>query len=74
MIGLGWYKFFAALYEWRDGKKGKMSSDSQKAKAKKFEGDNFKKVYDQHIETLNKLKKKINTYHKFMVELYSKVM
>ena len=50
-----------------------MSSNSQKAKAKKFEGDNFKKVYDQHLETLMKLKKKINTYHKFMVELYSKV-
>jgi hypothetical protein len=37
------------LYEWREGKKGKMSSDSQKGEAEKFEGDNFKKVYDQHI-------------------------
>ena len=51
-----------------------MSADSQKAKAEKFEGDNFKKVYDQHVETLTKLKKKVNTYHKFMSELYSKVM
>jgi len=50
-----------------------MSSNSQKAKAEKFEGDNFKKVYDQHMETLMKLKKKINTYHKFMAELYLKV-
>ncbi|KAF8808311.1 hypothetical protein BYT27DRAFT_7241718 [Phlegmacium glaucopus] len=73
IIALGAMAFFAALYEWCEGKKGKMSSDSQKAKAKKFEGDNFKKVYDWHMETLTKLKKKINTYHKFMVELYLKV-
>jgi hypothetical protein len=50
-----------------------MSFDSQKAKAEKFEGDNFKKVYDRHVETLTKLKKKVNAYHKFMSELYSKV-
>ena len=50
-----------------------MSADSQKAKAKKFEGDNFKKVYDWHVETLMKLKNKVNAYHKFMSELYSKV-
>ena len=50
-----------------------MSADSQKAKGEKFEGDNFKKVYDWHIETLTKLKKKVNTYHKIMSELYSKV-
>ena len=50
-----------------------MSSDSQKSKAEKFEGDNFKKVYDWHIETLTKLKKKVNTYHKFMSALYLKV-
>ena len=68
-----WYKFFAALYEWHEGKKGKMSSESQKAKAEKFEGDNFKKVYNRHLETLTKLKRKINTYHKFMAELYAKV-
>ena len=68
-----WYKFFAVLYEWHEGKKGKMSSESQKAKVEKFEGDNFKKVYNRHLETLTKLKKKINTYHKFMAELYSKV-
>ena len=53
---------------------GKMSSDSQKGKAEKFEGDNFKKVYNHHMETLMKLKKKVNTYHKFMSEFYSKVM
>ena len=51
-----------------------MSSESQKAKTEKFEGDNFKKVYDRHIETLTKLKKKVNTYHKFMLALYLKVM
>jgi len=33
-----------------------MSSDSSKgAKAEKFEGDNFKKDYDRHVETLSKL-------------------
>ena len=63
-----------ALYEWCEGKKGKTSSNSQKGKAEKFEGDNFKKVYDRHLETLTKLKKKANAYHKFMSELYSKVM
>lgn len=46
---MSWYKFFTALYKWCEGKKGKMSSDSQKAKAKKFEGDNSKKVYDQYM-------------------------
>jgi hypothetical protein len=50
-----------------------MTSDSQKVKAEKFEGDNFKKVYSWHVETLMKLKKKVNSYHKFMSELYSKV-
>jgi hypothetical protein len=50
-----------------------MSADSQKARAEKFEGDNFKKVYDRHIETLTKLKRKVNAYHKFMSELYLKV-
>ena len=69
-----WYKFFAVLYEWCEGKKGKTSSNSQKGKAEKFKGDNFKRVYDHHIETLMKLKKKTNTYHKFMLELYSKVV
>jgi hypothetical protein len=48
-----------------------MSSDRQKGKAEKFEGNNCKKVYDQHIETLMK---KVNTYHKFMSELYLKVV
>ena len=51
-----------------------MNTDSQKTKAEGFEGDNFKKVYDWHVETLTKLKKKVNAYHKFMSELYSKVM
>ena len=51
-----------------------MSSDSQKGKAEKFEGDNFKKVYDHHIETLTKLRKKVNTYHKVMSELYLRVV
>jgi len=51
-----------------------MSSDSSKgAKAEKFEGDNFK-VYDRHVETLSKLKKKVNTYHQVMSTLYSKIV
>ena len=63
------------MYEWREGKKAKMSSDSSKAaKAEKFEGDNFKKVYDQHVETLLKLKNKVNTYHQIMSTLYSKIV
>ncbi|EDR06121.1 uncharacterized protein LACBIDRAFT_329281 [Laccaria bicolor S238N-H82] len=73
IVALGATAFFAALYEWREGKKGKMSADSQKAKAKKFEGDNFKKVFNRHIDNLTKLKKKVNTYHKIMSELYAKV-
>jgi len=69
------YKFFAALYEWREGKKAKMSSDSSKvARAEKFEGDNFRKVYDRHVETLSKSKMKVNAYHQVMSSLYSKVM
>jgi hypothetical protein len=69
------YKFFAALYEWREGKKAKMSLDSSKAvRAEKFEGDNFKKVYDRHVETLSKLKTKVNAYHQVMSSLYSKVV
>ena len=60
------------LWEWREGKK--MKSDGQKNKGEKFEGDNFKKVYERHIDTLNSLKKKINTYHQVMSTLYSKVM
>lgn len=63
------------MYEWREGKKAKMSSDSSKAaKAEKFEGDNFKKVYDRHVETLLKLKNKVNTYHHIMSTLYSKIV
>ena len=66
-------KFFAVLWEWRDGKKSKFSSDGQKNKGEKFEGDNFKKVFDRHMDTLGLLKKKINTYHQVMSTLYSKV-
>lgn len=52
-----------------------MSSDSSKAgKAKKFEGNNFKKVYNRHVKTLSKLKNKVNTYHQVMSTLYSKVV
>jgi hypothetical protein len=52
-----------------------MSSDSSKAaRAEKFEGDNFKKVYDRHVETLSKLKMKVNAYHQVMSSLYSKVV
>ena len=69
------FKFFAAVHEWREGKKAKMSSDGSKAaKAEKFEGDNFKKVYDRHVETLSKLKSKVNTYHQIMSTLYSKIV
>ena len=51
-----------------------MSSDSSKAeKAEKFEGDNFKEVYDWHVKTLSKLKNKVNTYHQVMSTLYSKI-
>jgi len=61
------YKFFAALYEWREGERAKMSADSSKAaRAEKFYGDNFKKVYDWHVETLTKLKMKVNAYHQVM--------
>jgi hypothetical protein len=61
------------LWEWREGKKMKSNSEGQKNKGEKFEGDNFKKVYDRHMETLGLLKKKINTYHQVMSTLYSKV-
>ncbi|KIM47377.1 hypothetical protein M413DRAFT_22059 [Hebeloma cylindrosporum] len=75
LVALGATAFFAALYEWRDGKKARMSVDSFKAaKSEKFEGDNFKKVYDRHVETLSKLKKKVNTYHHVMSTLYSKAV
>lgn len=67
-------KFFAVLWEWREGKKAKLNSEGQKSKGDKFEGDNFKKVYDRHMETLSLLKKKINTYHQVMSTLYSKVV
>ena len=50
-----------------------MSVDSSRAvRAEKFEGDNFKKVYDQHVETLTKLKMKVNAYHQVMSSLYQK--
>ena len=38
------------LWEWREGKK--MKSDGHKNKGEKFEGDNFKKVYERHIELI----------------------
>jgi hypothetical protein len=66
-------KFFAVLWEWRYGKKIKSNSEGQKNKGENFEGDNFKKVYDRHVETLTLLKNKINTYHQVMSTLYSKV-
>ena len=66
-------KFFAVLWEWREGKKMKSNSEGQKSKGEKFEGDSFKKIYDRHMETLGLLKKKINTYHRVMSTLYSKV-
>jgi hypothetical protein len=62
-------------HEWHEGKKAKMSADSSRAaRAEKFEGDNFKKVYDRHVKILTKLKMKVNAYHQVMSSLYSKVM
>ncbi|KDR72040.1 hypothetical protein GALMADRAFT_74336, partial [Galerina marginata CBS 339.88] len=69
IVALAATAFFAALYEWREGKKVK----TNRAKAEKFEGDNFKKVYDRHVETLSGLKKKVNAHHQVMSSLYSKV-
>ena len=66
-------KFFAVLWEWREGKKLKFNSEGQKGKGEKFEGDQYKKIYDRHMETLGLLKTKINTYHQVMSTLYSKV-
>jgi Domain of unknown function (DUF6532) len=66
-------KFFAVLWEWREGKRVKLNSEGQKSKGEKFEGDNFKKVYDRHMEVLVSLKTRINTYHQVMSTLYSKV-
>ena len=52
-----------------------MSTDSSKVvRAEKFKGDNFKKVYDQHVEMLSKLKMKVNAYYQVMSSLYSQVM
>ena len=52
-----------------------MSSDGSKAaKAEKSKGNNFKKVYDRQVETLSKLKSKVNTYHQIMSTLYSKIV
>ena len=51
-------KFFAVLWEWREGKKIKVNSEGQKGRGEKFEGDNFKKVYDRLMETLSAFKKK----------------
>lgn len=73
IVALGATAFFAVLWEWREGKKSKSSSDSHKTKGAKFEGDSFKKVYDRHMDTLMALKKKINSYHYVMSTLYSKV-
>ena len=67
-------KFFAVLWEWCEGKKIKSNLEGQKSRGDKFEGDNFKKVYDRHMDTLSVLKKKINTYHQVMSTLYTKVM
>ena len=66
-------KFFAVLWEWREGKKMKVNLEGQKGRGEKFEGDNFKKVYDRHMEALSLFKKKINAYHQVMSTLYSKV-
>ncbi|KAF8810447.1 hypothetical protein BYT27DRAFT_7221976 [Phlegmacium glaucopus] len=75
VVALGVTAFFAALYEWHEGKKVKMSADSSKvARAEKFEGNNFKNVYDRHVKTLSKLKMKVNAYHHVMSSLYSKVV
>ena len=58
------------IWECRTGKKAKLSSES---KGDKFEGENFKRVYDRHVETLTMLKEKVNTYHHIMSRLYLKV-
>jgi hypothetical protein len=55
-------KFFVVLWEWREGKKIKLNLEGQKSKGEKFEGDNFKKVYDRHMEVLASLKTKINEF------------
>ena len=49
-------------------KRPRWADSFKAARAEKFEGDNFKKVYDRHVETLTKLKMKVNAYHQVFIQ------
>jgi len=77
LVALSATALFAALWEWREGKKvvkrAKSRSDSQSGTADRFDGDLFKNVFDRHVKTLTDLQKMPNTYHSVMSKLYSLV-
>ncbi|PPR00388.1 hypothetical protein CVT26_009669 [Gymnopilus dilepis] len=74
LVALGATALYAAIFEWREGKKATRPSQNSKASmAEKFEGDQFKAVFDRHVGALASLKTKPNTYHTIMSTLFSKV-
>ncbi|PPQ86667.1 hypothetical protein CVT26_012967, partial [Gymnopilus dilepis] len=75
---LPWMTCFANLYpaifEWREGKKASRPSQPSKASmSEKFEGDQFKAVFDRHVAALTALKTTPKTCHTVMSSLFSRV-
>lgn len=69
---------FAAIYEWREGKRPvkvvKSKSTPKLKSSDRFDGDLYKTVFDRHVETLEGLLKKYpDIYHTVMAKLYSMV-
>ncbi|PPR02153.1 hypothetical protein CVT26_012114 [Gymnopilus dilepis] len=79
LVALGATALYAAISEWRDGKKIMKVSKSKAEtavlrSAEQFDGDVFKMVFDRHVGTLTELKQKApNTFHSVMSRLYTEV-
>ncbi|PPQ66418.1 hypothetical protein CVT26_011287 [Gymnopilus dilepis] len=79
LVALGATALFAAIWEWRDGKRPTKSSKTNSEvailkSAERFNGDLFKTVYNRHVNALTSLKQKAaNTFHSIMAKLYTEV-
>ncbi|PPQ83324.1 hypothetical protein CVT26_015164 [Gymnopilus dilepis] len=79
LVALGATALFAAIWEWRDGKRPTKSSKTKTEVAilksgERFNGDLFKNVYERHVNALTNLKQKAaNTFHSVMARLYTEV-
>ncbi|KAF9550751.1 hypothetical protein CPC08DRAFT_768836 [Agrocybe pediades] len=67
LVALRVTAFFAAIHEWRTGKKPTRRGEM-------FDGEIFRNAYNRHVSALTALKREPNTFHAIMSQLYEKIV